>query len=64
MLQNIFNILGITQKPEPKSRYQEICEIKDRLYRDIVRLETLQGTDVAAENIHRILLDTGCWYRK
>ena len=37
--------------------YQEICAIKDRLYRDMVRLESLQGHKTASDNVRRILSD-------
>ena len=45
------------QKPQPMTQYQEICAIKDRLYRDVVRLQTLQGVQTANENVARILSD-------
>jgi hypothetical protein len=44
-------------KETPKTTYQEICDIKDRLYRDMVRLEALQGHKTASENVHRIMCD-------
>ena len=47
--------LGLTKKP--LTPYQEICAIKDRLYRDMVRLESLQGHKTASDNIRRILSD-------
>ena len=39
------------------SRYEEICKIKDRLYRDMVRLEALQGRQMASDNVKRIMLE-------
>ena len=33
--------------PPKQTPYQEICAIKDRLYRDMVRLESLQGHKTA-----------------
>lgn len=40
---------------EPLTPHQEICAIKDRLYQDMVRLETLQGHQTASDNVRRII---------
>ena len=39
---------------QPVTRYEEICAIKDRLYRDIARLEQLQGNLTAGRNVKTI----------
>jgi hypothetical protein len=41
----------------PKTRYEEMCEIKDRLYKDIDRLQQLQGTVTASCNVITICTD-------
>jgi hypothetical protein len=43
----------------PLSRYQEVMAIKDRLYKDIARLEELQGTHLAGKNVREILFNLG-----
>lgn len=50
-------MFGKNKNSKTLSNYQEICEIKDRLYRDIARLETLLGTKMASSNVNHIATD-------
>jgi hypothetical protein len=49
----------VVLSPPPVDRYQELVAIKDRLYRDLDRLQTLVGRDTATANVQKILLELG-----
>jgi len=46
-------------KPAKIDRYQEIVAIKDRLYADMVRLETLVGHKIAADTLATVQNELG-----
>ena len=45
--------MGPPEPPTP-SRYSEVVAIKDRLYKDMQRLEALLGRKIASDNIEYI----------
>lgn len=65
---------------EPQNTYAELVAIKDRLYKDIARMETLLGQEKTIANIEQIMfnlrlisagrknelewLDAGSWGRR
>lgn len=49
--------IRVCQPTKPRSGYEEICQIKDRLYQDIARLKQLQGTIAASLNVNAIASD-------
>jgi hypothetical protein len=42
-----------------KGRYEELCEIKGRLYKDLSRMMDLLGKDLSVDNVNEILLELG-----
>lgn len=47
----------VCEPARPQTGYEEICQIKDRLYRDISRLEQLQGNITASINVDAIVTE-------
>jgi hypothetical protein len=42
-----------------KERYEELCEIKGRLYKDLSRMMDLLGKSLAVDNVNQVLLELG-----
>jgi hypothetical protein len=42
-----------------KGRYEELCEIKGRLYKDLSRMMDLLGKGLAVDNVNQVLLELG-----
>jgi hypothetical protein len=54
-MHTLFSWLNLSKLTKtPPSRYEELCAIKDSLYRDIARLEHLQGSAVAGQTVSAI----------
>lgn len=47
----------VCEPARPQTGYEEICQIKDRLYQDISRLEQLQGNITASINVDAIVTE-------
>lgn len=56
---NFFSNIFFSKPVETLTRYEELVAIKDRLHKDMARLDELLGTEVAARNIDQIRMTLG-----